>query len=116
MELDVTGRHFHVTDALKKYAVEKIQKLDKYSLKLEHAHIVFEVQKFNHISEITLRGKNLRLTAKARSLEMYAAFDKSFGIVELQLRKKHERVKDNKARRYDAPGSKATAKRRSAAA
>lgn len=111
MELDVTGRHFHVTEALKDYAAEKIQKLDKYSLKLESAHVVFEVQKFSHISEIVLRGKELRLTAKARSLDMYAAFDKSFGSIQLQLRKRHEKLRDHKARRYDVPGSKSAVKR-----
>jgi putative sigma-54 modulation protein len=111
MKLDVSGRHFRVTEALKDYAVEKLQKLDKYSLKLESAHIVFEVQKFTHISEIVLRGKDLRLTAKATSLDMHSAFDKSFGGIQLQLRKKHERARDHKGRRYDAPGSKTKAKR-----
>ncbi len=113
MEIDVSGRHFQVTDALREYAVGKVRKLDKYSLKLETCHVVFEVQKFNYISEITLRGKNLRLNAKESSLDMYAAFDNSFGNIQLQLRKKHERVRDHKARRYDASGSRAKDKAKS---
>lgn len=116
MKLDVSGRHFHVTEALKNYAIEKVQKLDKYALKLESAHIVFEVQKFSHISEIVIRGKDLRLTAKASSLDMHSAFDKSFASIQLQLRKKHERARDHKGRRYDAPGSKTKAKRSRATA
>ena len=100
MEIDITGRHFHVTEALKKYAAEKIQKLDKYSLKLEMVHVVMEVQKFHHISEITVRGKNLRLTAKEESPDMYAAFDKSFGNLQLQMARLHDKVKDHKGRRY----------------
>jgi putative sigma-54 modulation protein len=115
MEIDVTGRHFHATEALKDYAVEKISKLDKYSLKLEGAHVVFEVQKFNHVAEIVLRGKGMRVTAKERSLDMYAAFDKCFGNIQLQLRKKHERLRDHKARRYDVPGSKSATRRSRAA-
>ena len=105
MEIDISGRHFHVTEALKQYVVEKIEKLDKYSLKLESVHVIFEVQKFLHISEITVLGKKLRLTAKEKSTDMYAAFDKSFGNIQLQFRRQHEKVKDNKGRRYGRAGS-----------
>ena|SRR3989338_1892337 len=106
MKIDITGRHFQVLDALNEYAAEKVKKLDKYSLKIEAAHVVFEVQKFVHASEIVLRGKNLRLTAKAESTDMYAAFDKSFDNLQLQIRRQHEKVKDHKARRYGVKSAK----------
>ena len=96
MEIDISGRHFHVTEALKDYTTEKIEKLDKYSLKLESAHVILEVQKFHHLAEITLHGKNLRMVAQGDSVDMYAAFDKAFGSVQLQLRRQHDRVKDHK--------------------
>lgn len=100
MEIDISGRHFQVTAALRDYAVEKIKKLDKFALKLETVHVVFEVQKFLHIAEIVLRGKELRVTSKLESTDMYAAFDKAFGNAQLQLSKLHEKRKDHKARRY----------------
>ena len=106
MEIDISGRHFQVTEPLKEHVTEKILKLDKFSLKLEMVHVVLEVQKFNHISEITAIGKNLRYTAKETSADMYSAFDKSFGNIQLQLERQHDRVKDHKARRYTVkPGT-----------
>lgn len=96
MEIDISGRHFQVTAPLKEYALEKVKKLDKYSLKLESVHVIFEVQKFHHISEITVLGNHLRMTAKEESADMYAAFDLSFGNIQLQLRRQHERFKDHK--------------------
>lgn len=108
MEIDISGRHFHVTEPLKEYASEKIQKLDKYSLKLESVHVIFEVQKFLHISEITMLGRKLRLTAKEKNTDMYAAFDKCFGNIELQLRRLHEKMRDHKARRYSLDGKKSS--------
>ncbi len=96
MEIDISGRHFHVTEALKDTIIEKIEKLGKYSLKLESAHVILEVQKFHHLAEITLRGKNLRMVAQGDSVDMYAAFDKGFGSIQLQLRRQHDRVKDHK--------------------
>ncbi len=98
MEIDISGRHFHVTQALADYAVGKIQRLEKYHLKLESVHVIFEVEKFRHISEITVLGKNLRTKAKEESTDMYAAFDKSLGNLQLQLGRLHERVKDHKVR------------------
>ena len=100
MEIDISGRHFQVTAPLKGYIVQKVKKLDKYSLKIESVHVILSVQKFIHTVEITLLGKNLRVTAKADSAEMYAAFDNCFGVIQLQLGRQHDRVKDHKARRY----------------
>ncbi len=106
MEIDISGRHFHVTEALKDYLIEKVKKLEKYSLKIESVHVILEVQKFHHVAEITLLGKNLRLISKEESSDMYAAFDNSFGNIQLQIRKVHDRVKDHKARRYGGTARK----------
>ena len=99
MKIDISARHFHVSEALKDYITEKIQKLAKYALKIETVHVVLEVQKFHQISEIAAAGKNLRFTAKEESADMYAAFDKSLGIIQLRLGRQHDRVKDHKVRR-----------------
>lgn len=104
MKIDVSGRHFQCTPALKEYAEGKLQKLDKFTLKLESAHIIFEVQKFRQICEIILSGKNLRMKAKDESADMYAAFDACFQNIELQVRRQHDKVKDHKGRRYKAKG------------
>ena len=98
MEIEITGRHFHVTEALRDYIQMKVEKLDKYALKLEMIHVVLDVQKFRHISEIVARGKSTRLTAKDESADMYAAFDKSLGNIQLQLRRQHDKTRDHKSR------------------
>lgn len=100
MKMDISGRHFQVTPALKEYVTGKIEKFDKFSLKLEQAHIVLEVQKFHQVCEIVLSGKNLKIRAKEENADMYAAFDKCFEVIELQLRRQHDKIKDHKARRY----------------
>ena len=110
MEIDISGRHFKVTESLKDYVTAKVEKFDKYSLKIESVHVVLEVQKFHHVVEITLLGKNLRLTAKEESADMYAAFDNCFGVVQLQLGRQHDRQKDHKARRYTVKEPKKTEK------
>jgi putative sigma-54 modulation protein len=100
MEIDISGRHFQVTAPLKGYIAEKVKKLDKYSLKIESVHVILAVQKFINTAEITLLGKNLRVTAKTDSADMYAAFDNCFGVIQLQLGRQHDRIKDHKARSH----------------
>ena len=99
MEIDIAGRHFQVSPALKKYVTEKAEKLDKYSLKIELTHVILAVEKFRHLCEITLRGKDLRMTAKEEAADMYSAFDAAFGNMQLQLRRRHDRVKDHKKKK-----------------
>ena len=106
MKIDISGRHFKVTEPLQEYVDSKMLKLDKFSLKLESAHVVLEVQKFRHIAEITLRGKDLRLTAKDEDADMYAAFDRCLGNAQLQLSRQHDKKKDHKGRRYVAAESR----------
>ncbi len=100
MIIEISGRHFHVTDALREHVTQKIQKMDKYALKIVAVHVIFEVQKIHQITEITVLGKNLRLTAKEKAADMYVSFDQTFHSIQLQLGKLHDRLKDHKGRRY----------------
>ncbi len=102
MKIDISARHFQVTEPLKEYISEKLERLDKYSLKIEKAHVILDVQKFRQMVEIELSGKNLRLAAKDQADDMYAAFDKCFGKAQIQIQRKHDKVRDHKARRYTA--------------
>lgn len=92
MEIDISARHFQVTTPLKEHIGSKIEKLDKYSLKIESVHVILDVQKFHQIAEIVLLAKNLRLAAKEEDVDMYAAFDKSYANIQLQLRRRHDKV------------------------
>ena len=106
MEIDISGRHFKVGQALKDYIDAKVRKLDKYALKIESVHVVLEVQKFINIAEITLLGRNLRVAAKSDSSDMYAAFDNCLGSIQRRLGRQHDRVKEHKGRRYAVKGPK----------
>ena len=55
-------------------------------------------------SEDPALAKGMRLTAKEHNLEMYAAFDESFENIQLQMARRHDRVKDHKGRRYGVKG------------
>ena len=63
MRLTVVGRHFEVTEPIKKYVDKKLLKLDRFARKIKEAHVILEVQKIRHIAEITLYLKYAKITA-----------------------------------------------------
>jgi putative sigma-54 modulation protein len=103
MQITIVGRHFDVTEPIKKYVDGKLLKLEKFSHKIKEAHIVLEVQKFRHIAEIVLYLKDFRLTATEESRDMYASIDKALGSLHKQLLKLRDRIKEHKARGKERP-------------
>lgn len=103
MQIDIAGRHFAVTEGLKDHVMAKMQKLDKFTLKIESAHVVFEVQKIIQICEIVLSGKNLRMTALEKTSDMYASFDAAVANLQKQLARHHEKLKDHHKKTREIP-------------
>ena len=101
MNIDISGRHFHVTEGLRDHALAKMQKLDKFTLKIESAHVVFEVQKIHQVCEIVLRGKHLRMTALEKSPDIYVSFDRSVANLQKQLARYHEKLKSHRKKNGD---------------
>ncbi|MBI4335778.1 MAG: ribosome-associated translation inhibitor RaiA [Candidatus Omnitrophica bacterium] len=105
MQITVVGRHFEVTEPIKRYADEKLLKLERFSEKIKEAHTVLEVQKIRHIAEITLYLKYFKLTATEESRDMYAAIDKATGNLHKQLLKLRDRIKEHRDRRVSGKAS-----------
>ena len=103
MEINIAARHFDVTDGLREHVMQKMQKLDKYSLVIVSAHVVFDVQKIAQICEIVLSGKSLRMTATERTNDIYASFDASVGNLQKQLARYHEKIKDHRKNQHEIP-------------
>ncbi|MFH1777854.1 MAG: ribosome-associated translation inhibitor RaiA [Candidatus Omnitrophota bacterium] len=102
MQLTITARHFDVTDAINKHIREKIQKLDKYALKILQAHVILDIQKYRHIAEITISAKKLKLTATSNAGDMYSAIDQMIHNLLKQLRRHKDKIKNHPHRRNHA--------------
>ncbi|MCX5716171.1 MAG: ribosome-associated translation inhibitor RaiA [Candidatus Omnitrophica bacterium] len=99
MQITVVGRHFDVTEPIKKYADSKLFKFEKYTDKIIEAHVMLEVQKFRHMAEITLFLKDFKLTSREESRDMYASIDAAVNSLHKQLLKLRERIKEHKGKR-----------------
>lgn len=91
MELIVTGRHVNITGAMKEYAREKLGRVMTERPHLTEAHVIMDVQKYRHLVEITVRGKDLELFCHEETPDMYASIDSAVAKLERQLRRFKER-------------------------
>ncbi len=91
----ISGRHFDVSDDLKETIRAKTDRIAGEYNKLTTARIVMSVEKFRQKVEIQLEGKNLDLHAEAETNDMYASIDEAFDRIEVQLRKRLDRMQDH---------------------
>lgn len=96
MQVNITGRHTEITDALREYAEGKIRKMERYGSKAQEANIILSVEKYRHIAEISLNLNGFIITAKEETEEMYSSIDKALDKIERQVRKYKEKLTDHK--------------------
>ncbi|MFQ5532527.1 MAG: ribosome hibernation-promoting factor, HPF/YfiA family [Candidatus Methylomirabilales bacterium] len=87
MQIYLTGRNLEVTEALRRYAVEKVERLQRYMDKITSAHIVLSLQKYRQIAEVTLRVRDLTIRGEESTADLYSSIDLVVEKLGRQLRK-----------------------------
>lgn len=96
MQKSVTFRHMESSEALKKYAEEKSDRLSKYLLEPIEIHWVLSVEKIRHIADATMNANGTTFKAQFDTQDMYSAIDTVIDKLEGQAMKHKERLKDHK--------------------
>ena len=97
MQISVTCRHMETSDAIREYAFERIQNGLKDFPRVIKVHLILDVQKYRHLAEIVLHGKNhVDVEALAESDDMYASIDQAVEKAAKQLRKLRDKIQDHK--------------------
>ena len=96
MRLMITGRHVAVTPALREYVETRMERLDRFGLKLGTLQILLSLEKFHHVAEVVGVVQGRRLQAKTSTEEMYASIDQVVDKLGAQLRKLKERRANHK--------------------
>ena len=73
MQLDVSGHHVDVSQALKSYVKTKFMRLERHFDIATHAHVILSVEKLDQKAEATLHVSGGNLFADAVHTDMYAA-------------------------------------------
>jgi putative sigma-54 modulation protein len=91
MQLNISGHHVDVTDALKNYVTDKFDKLERHYDHITNVHVVLSVEKVVQRAEATAHVSGAELFADASSDDMYAAIDALTDKLDRQLLKHKEK-------------------------
>ena len=96
MQVLVTFRHVKPSGALRDYAEEKVQRVEKYVRGVNDVHVILSVDKRRHIAEVTMNAARHTFTATEETSDLYAAIDLAMDKIERQVKKIAAKVKDRK--------------------
>ena len=94
MKLNIRGEKVTITQSMKNYVIEKMEKLDKYFETPEeiNANILVRIKGLYQIIEVTAPTKKFTLRAEESNEDFYAAVDLVVSKLERQIRKNKDRL------------------------
>ena len=99
MRITLSGRHVTITEAIRDYAREKVEKLSKYFEGITNAQVKLSVEGVQHSAEIIVAAAGgATIIASASSNDMYGAIDIVSDKVERQLKKHKGKLQSRRTR------------------
>lgn len=93
MQISVTFRHMDSSDALRQYAVTKIERLGKFFDGIVDAYVTLDAEKNRHTAHATVNAAGTTIRAEEASQDMYASIDLLADKIYRQLKKHHDKTK-----------------------
>jgi putative sigma-54 modulation protein len=92
MQINLTGHHVEITEALRNYVNEKFAKLERHFDHINNVHVILEVDKLRQIAEAKLNVNGGEIFATAEAEKMYAAIDELIDKLDRQVIKHKEKM------------------------
>lgn len=95
MKYEYTGRHLEVTPALRSHVENQFDKIKHlFSGNNTKAHVIIEVERGRHRSEIILKWRDQVFTATSKQSDMYQSLTQTIDKLEKQVLKLKSKVTD----------------------
>lgn len=91
MQINISGHHVEVTDALKDYVINKMDKLERHFDHITNMQVILTVQKQRQIAEATVHIAGGDIHGKAETEDMYASIDSLVDKLDRQILKHKEK-------------------------
>ena len=86
MKVDITGRHIEITEPLRKFATERIEKMHGVADDIMEVHLVLAVEKHQrHAAEANVKTQHEFHHVQETSTDMYTSIAAVFDKVERQI-------------------------------
>ncbi len=95
MKFEYTGRHIEVTPALRSHVEEQFGRINHlFDGNHTKAHVIIEVERGRHRSEIIVNWRNEVLTANSSVSDMYQSLSQTITKIEKQARRLKSKIID----------------------
>lgn len=96
MQVNLTGHHVEITDALRAYVDEKIARLERHFDHVTNVHVILSVEKLVRKAEATVHAAGADVFADATHADMYAAIDALVDKLDRQVIRHKEKIKSHR--------------------
>jgi len=91
MQIEITGHHIDVTEAMRSHVLEKFSRLAKHFDKLLEVHVILSVEKLSQKAEATVHINGANLFAEDTQADLYTAIDNLVDKLDRQVLKHKEK-------------------------
>ena len=98
MQLNVSGHHVEVTESMRGYVEQKIERIERHFDIVSGVHCILSVEKLRHKAEAKVNFNGGTIFAETTEDDMYAAIDGLIDKLDRQVRKYKEKLSDHHAR------------------
>lgn len=99
MNIYIRGEKLEITDAMKSYAKEKLERLSKYVKDSDvNANLLFKINCIKQKLEVTIPLKNFTLRVEEVGDDFYAVVDTAVDKLERQIRKNKTRLENKQVK------------------
>ncbi len=100
MKIEFVGRGIEVTEALKKFTEEKLNKLSRFIDNILDVQVRMIVEKHRHTAEIVIKAGHEKLVAKETTNDMYASIGGALDKIEKQAKKMKDKFVSKKRKSF----------------
>ena len=98
MQITITARNLEITEPLRRYAEDKIARLQKFVNQITSAHVILSVEKHRQIAEVTLHVREHTIRGEESSTDLYSAIDLVADKIERQILRYKEKIIEHSGR------------------
>ncbi|MBO8130898.1 MAG: ribosome-associated translation inhibitor RaiA [Candidatus Marinimicrobia bacterium] len=91
MQIEITSRHAEISDRVKEYLKEKVEKLSRYYPNIVNCQVVLDRQKEGEMVEVNLHISGKNFITKVTTDNLIKSIDTAIDKIEVQLKKFKEK-------------------------
>lgn len=96
MQINISGHHLDVTDALRTYVGDKFSRLARHTDQITSIQVILSPEPKTHKAESTIHLSGAEVFATAEADDMYAAIDRLTDKLDRQILKHKEKTVNHK--------------------